>query len=270
MDHVMNDYEAALGGASAALETVGSRVPRPTDEAAALSALWTELTRGSCKVEQVTFTPQSYGIVVIREPRSAAAERPALSARDVEILERALTEGVRKSVAVDFGLCPSSVAEILRRSFGFMGLSCWPSRIPLLLVLAAHASRALGLNASAKLMLLQNQQLPRQTLSVTRCDADWSRALSPAEYEVTRWLIEGRSYEQIAALRETSKRTVANQLAAAFQRLHVSGRAELLCSISRGQLADWQSLAALRRPRAHAAFELPAAFARIAGDRSHS
>jgi hypothetical protein len=40
--------------------------------------------------------------------------------------------------------------------------------------------------------------------------------------------IEGKSYAEMAELRQTSKRTVANQLAAAFHRLRISGRAELL------------------------------------------
>jgi hypothetical protein len=43
-----------------------------------------------------------------------------------------------------------------------------------------------------------------------------------------RGLLEGRNYLEIAKKRGTSTRTVANQLAAAFRRLGVSGRASLL------------------------------------------
>jgi DNA-binding NarL/FixJ family response regulator len=43
-------------------------------------------------------------------------------------------------------------------------------------------------------------------------------------------LLEGCPYSEIARQRNTSVRTVANQVAAAFTRLHVSGRAQLLAS----------------------------------------
>jgi len=53
---------------------------------------------------------------------------------------------------------------------------------------------------------------------------------------VTRLLIEGKSYQDMAKLRDTSKRTVANQLASAFHRLGISGRAELLCLLAKRKL----------------------------------
>jgi DNA-binding CsgD family transcriptional regulator len=61
-----------------------------------------------------------------------------------------------------------------------------------------------------------------------RPDVDLWTGLSPAEADVARMLLEGRTHAEIAALRGTSMRTVANQLAASFQKLHVSGRSQLL------------------------------------------
>lgn len=240
MDQVTNDCGAAPLTAIAA-QTFGSSPQRVSAEGASLSALWTELVSGSCKVEETEFTPQTCAIVVTRGHRPARGEKAPLPARDIEILERSLIEGVRKSVAVDFGLCPSSIAEILRRCFVFMGLSCWPSRIPLLLVMAAYARRTSESQRAAKLVLTQNQQFLRQTIRVARPDNELSNWLSPAEYAVTRLLIEGKSYEQMAVLRQTSKRTVANQLAAAFHRLGISGRAELLCLLAQRKLANGQT-----------------------------
>ena len=185
-------------------------------------------------------------MVVTRGHRLSGEEGARLSARDTEILERALLEGVRKSVAVDFGLCPSSIAEILRRCFVFMGLSCWPSRIPLLLVMAAHAKHAPEAQRGAQQLLAQNQQFLRQSISVARPDNELSEWLSPAEYAVTRLLIEGKSYQEMAKLRETSKRTVANQLASAFHRLGISGRAELLCLLAKRKLGSEPRSAALK------------------------
>jgi len=197
------------------------------------------LVRGSCKIEETVFSEQSCALVVTRG-HCAAGRGSALSKRHAEILERSLIEGARKSVAIDLGLCPSSVAEILKQGFGFMGLSCWPSRIPLLLVLAAHAQRARELDRAAAARLADNQQFLRQTISVTRPDNELAAQLTPAEFAVTRLLMEGKSYAQMALVRQTSARTVANQLAAAFHRLGVSGRAELLCSLASRKVAAWR------------------------------
>ena len=139
MDHVMNDCWPTAAVAGPGL--IGSANSRAMDEGASLSALWTELVSGLCKIEHTEFTQQTCTVVVTRGHRLSGAEGARLSARDTEILERALLEGVRKSVAVDFGLCPSSIAEILRRCFVFMGLSCWPSRIPFLLVISGKSLR---------------------------------------------------------------------------------------------------------------------------------
>lgn len=251
MDHVMSDHcgRPGLAGTVAGLESAASGPPsRPADEAASLAALWTELLSGFCRFEHMEFTQQTCSVVVTRGHRASGDERSPLPARDIQILERSLLEGVRKSVAADFGLCPSSVAEILRRCFAFMGLSCWPSRIPLLLVMAAHAKAAAPSSRTEKLVLTQNGQFLRQSISVTRPDNQLKSCLSPAEFEVTRLLIEGRSYVEVARLRKTSKRTVANQLASAFHRLGISGRAELLCLLAQQKVASWQPPPASTRP----------------------
>ncbi|MEI9935977.1 MAG: helix-turn-helix transcriptional regulator [Pseudomonadota bacterium] len=262
MDRVMNDYWRTPGVAGPGL--IGVASSRPVDEGASLSALWAELVSGSCKIEHTEFTQQSCAVVVTRGHCPSGAEGTRLSLRDTDILERALLEGVRKSVAVDFGLCPSSIAEILRRCFVFMGLSCWPSRIPLLLVMAAHAKYASGSQRSAKLLLAQNQQFLRQSISVARPDNELSEWLSPAEYAVTRLLIEGKSYQEMAKLRETSKRTVANQLASAFHRLGISGRAELLCLLAKRKLGSRKPAMSAQRSLALAP-DTVLGFARVAG-----
>jgi DNA-binding NarL/FixJ family response regulator len=52
-------------------------------------------------------------------------------------------------------------------------------------------------------------------------------ALTDAEREVTRLVLEGLSNREIAERRGTSQRTVANQLRAIYQKLDVSSRYEL-------------------------------------------
>src|SRR6478752_1180980 len=261
MDRVMNGSWPTPALAGPGLIAVASA--RPVEEAASLSALWTELVSGLCKIEHTEFTEQSCTVVVTRH-RVSGGEGARLSSRDTEILERALLEGVRKSVAVDFGLCPSSIAEILRRCFVFMGLSCWPSRIPFLLVMAAHAKCTPDSQRVAKQLLAQNQQFVRQSISVARPDNELSEWLSPAEYAVTRLLVEGKSYQEMAKLRATSKRTVANQLASAFHRLGISGRAELLCLLAKRKLGNRPPLTSAKSPFALTP-DTVRDFARVAG-----
>lgn len=224
------------------LERVPSDAQRlaPRAEPIRLSALWTELVSGLCKIEQTVFSEQNCSLVVTRYPRGVGGGPVPLPRRDVEVLERALIDGGRKSVALDLGLCPSSIAEILKRGSVFMGLSCWPSRIPLLLVLSVHASRAPELSRAAAALVAENQHFQRQTISMARPDNALSARLTPAEFAVTRLLVEGKSYAEIASARQTSARTVANQLATAFQRLNVSGRAELVCLLAERTVARWQ------------------------------
>jgi DNA-binding CsgD family transcriptional regulator len=221
------------------------------DEAASLSALWTELVNGLCKIEDCVFTAQTCALVVSRNHRSGTTGTSPvarLSKRHAEILERSLMEGARKSLAIDLGLCPSSVAEILKQGFTFMGLSCWPSRIPLLLVMAAHAKRFSEWDRSAALIVADNQRFTRQTIRFSRPDSVLSTRLSPAECAVACLLVEGKSYAEMALLRQTSVRTVANQLAAAFHRFGISGRAELLCLLAKCCTETWR--ASLGRSRA--------------------
>src|SRR5690606_13440073 len=59
--------------------------------------------------------------------------------------------------------------------------------------------------------------------------------LSGAEHAVARLLVEGKSYAEMAWLRGTSVRTVANQVASIFQKTGVSGRAEFLSALVRKQ-----------------------------------
>ncbi len=212
----------------------------PAHEALVLSALWLELIGGTCKVVECVFGERSCELTISREHRNLGEKPRALPRRHAQILERSLLDGARKSVAIDLKLCPSTVAEILKQGFTFMGISCWPSRIPLWLVLAAHAQRAKELGRTSAQLVLESQSLARQTVSISRPDSELCAQLTPAEYAVTRLLVEGKSYAEMAVLRQTSSRTVANQLAAAFHRLGVSGRAELLCLLAQRQAATWR------------------------------
>ena len=55
--------------------------------------------------------------------------------------------------------------------------------------------------------------------------------LTPSESEVARAVCQGLSNREIAQLRETSVRTVANQLASIYEKLEVNSRAELVVKL---------------------------------------
>jgi DNA-binding CsgD family transcriptional regulator len=196
-----------------------------------LASIWDELTAGTCKVESWSHGENTWEMVLTRRPTPAHLHHGGLRPRDVEILEQALLCGVRKHVAVEAGLSCSSIAVILQGCFQFMGLDCLPSRIPGLLVAAAHARHHQGkLQASLR---GRGPTPAQQTIRIPRPDLALAAWLAPAEHAVISLLIEGHGYAEIAQARHTSIRTVANQVASAFRRLGVSGRAELLCLLAR-------------------------------------
>ncbi len=57
-------------------------------------------------------------------------------------------------------------------------------------------------------------------------------SLSSAEQEVCALILEGRSNAEIAAVRRSAIRTVANQIASIFRKLGVSSRAELAARLA--------------------------------------
>jgi DNA-binding CsgD family transcriptional regulator len=204
-----------------------------TAERVELAALWEELVMGTSKIERWSHTAETWSVVVSRSPGPLSTPSGTMRVRDTEILEQALLCGVRKLVAVDVGLSCSSIAVIMQSCFQFMGLDCLPSRIPGLVVAAAHARRHPATPPAAFLKTTRRRERARHTVTVRRPDAELSDWIAPAELAVVRLLIEGMSYAEIAEARETSIRTVANQVASGFRRLGVSGRAELLCLLAR-------------------------------------
>jgi DNA-binding CsgD family transcriptional regulator len=197
-----------------------------------LAALWDELLAGTCKIESWSHTEASWSMVVSRRSQPTGAS-PTLRQRDIDILERALLSGGRKQIAVEAGLSCSSIAVIMQSCFQFMGLSCLPSRIPGLLVAAAHARHHQDIIFQSYSSTCASPIPSRHTISVPRPDADLAAWLAPAEHAVIHLLIEGMTYAEIGRARRTSVRTVANQIASGFRRLDVSGRAELLCLLAR-------------------------------------
>lgn len=165
---------------------------------------------------------RSYGVLRTRP----APERPQyrIGARKLVILERMLMGESQKAIAIDLGVGDSCIATMLsdcRRRLGVDGRS---SSFPLILVLLAQSGSA----STGPLWLSASSDPAELVVSLPRPNTAPLSVLTRAEREVLSCLIEGRTQQEIARERKACSRTVANQLAAARRKLHVTGRFDLV------------------------------------------
>lgn len=182
-----------------------------------LAGLWEGLSSGEVKVKSWSHTEKTWSLTVARAPSA-----PAPIARDLEILKQVLICGVTTQVAARAKLSKASVAIIQQNCLQFMGINCTPFRIPGLVVIAAHAH-----HRSRRVT-----RLSKPKITIPRPDDMLEDMLTAGEYQVVKLLMEGRTYAEIGAERNTSIRTVANQVRLSFQRLGASGRVDLLCKLA--------------------------------------
>lgn len=188
-----------------------------------LALFWRELMSGLCTVIDGFFTEDRCYLVLT----PTLGKRP-IEGRRREILEAVLCGDGQKNIAIESKLAPSTVALNARLGLQSMGLTCKPSRVHPLLMLAARAARDQNGSLAATLSFFQRGSDQLRVVAAPRPDRRLSRALPPAELAVVRALIEGQCYAEIAEQRGTSTRTIANQITAVFRRMRVSGRSELL------------------------------------------
>lgn len=187
-------------------------------------ATWRDLTEGNAYIVDEFTTTE--GAFLILQNRIGSAR--ALSRRDLEILERVLLGVDQKVVGIERSLAPSTVAACLRQAYGKIGLTCKPSRVSLFMVTLVHAAKGRGRIESGRACKFEYEGTTFRALRMTMPERVFARVLSPAEEAVVRMRVQGRSHAEIAARRKTSLRTVANQVAAAFQRLGISSRSDLM------------------------------------------
>jgi DNA-binding NarL/FixJ family response regulator len=95
-------------------------------------------------------------------------------------------------------------------------------------MLAARAAREGDMRITGTVSVVFPSGVSLRSIAVPRPDAGLKGKIPPAELAVIRALVEGFSYEEIAARRGTSQRTIANQIVAVFRRKAVSGRNDLV------------------------------------------
>lgn len=188
-----------------------------------LSAIWASVTRRELEIVDA-FSDEHCSYLILR---LRSGERISPKERSLQMLLRVLVGENRKEVSSDFGVSSSTLAALLRRELLDIGLACPPSRVPQVLVMLAHGARGFENPGHS---FLGNVQCDEQEYLVVgnQLDSALIRSLPPAVRAVVKQRVEGSSHADIAVQRQTSCRTVANQLAVAFQRLGVSGRLDLL------------------------------------------
>ena len=206
------------------LRELARAVDRTTSEHLSLALLWRELSSGGCKITDCFFTAERCFLLTNANLGQVTRPRPMQR----RILEAVLVSGAQKVVAMELGLAASTVASNAQQALKMLGADCKPSRPHPLLVLAARAACSGDSSATGALSFVAWGGTTLRIVSISRPDRHLSEYVSGAELSVLKRLVEGECYETIARQRGTSQRTVANQIASVFRRLHVSGRAELL------------------------------------------
>jgi DNA-binding CsgD family transcriptional regulator len=201
-----------------------------------LERVWAELLRGECCIAD-TFFAANRSFLLSRETRSPGGKRARrVPRRPIELLETVLLGSTQKAVAIEAKMSVSTVSTLLREVLAVLGLSCPASKVPPIIVALASAARVAPLTGRES--VVTDGVLEYRVISVERPDLSLSTRLSPAEYQATRLLVEGKHHDEIARERNASPRTIANQLGSAFRKLGVSGRSELLAALSRGDDAS--------------------------------
>ncbi|RYZ10351.1 MAG: hypothetical protein EOO73_01915 [Myxococcales bacterium] len=185
-----------------------------------LSLLWTALCTGTWRFLAVFATNERH-FALLQEPLCPAPLPP----RKLQLLESVLLGKAPKVVAMEQQRSLSSITGATQDCLRAMGLVGAAAQASVLLTMAARAAhRADWSPRVATSSELSVDHEPIHVISVPRPDLRLPKTLSLAEATVLRSLLAGESYAQISSARETSQRTVANQLAAAFRKLGVSGR----------------------------------------------
>lgn len=184
--------------------------------------LWRSLTQGRSRVADGFFSGDRCYLLIAHRPRPV---RP-MDTRRLEILQAVLRGAPQKCIAIEHQLAASTVALHTKLALENLGVPGRPSRThPLLMHLARSASRSADVRCSE---LTVDAERAYRVLSIPRPEQPWRAVLPGAEFEVVQSLVEGLSYQDIAERRDTSTRTVANQISAVFRRLQVSGRNALV------------------------------------------
>ena len=222
MDAITTDTESEPNRES--LRALIGNLPAAPSTRAECQNLWQGLAEQRLAIV-ASFLHEGQAQLVFSEARSLGAPGAA-TPKSWQLFESYLLGTDRKALCFDLNLCTSTLAQALKQTLASIGLNCSPGRVPLALALLAHAAAG---SSSRQLRLARVEFAGRcyLVLSANLHSKAWDQ-LSSAERAVLELRAIGKSHSDIAQERKTSRRTVANQVAAASHRLGVSGRLDLL------------------------------------------
>lgn len=198
--------------------------------------LWLAVLAGRTRVFAGICTRLEYRLGL--EQSAVGAPLPAEWA---PLIERLLLGDDPKVLAFEHQCSRSSFALRATRALMWMGIRCSPRAVPAGLLLLANAARG-QLPGPFEATIVPIHGKPRLSLlSIRRPDVNLVAELSPAERAIVELLVEARTHRQMAALRSTSARTIANQIANIYRKLGLTGRIPLVIRLAQRDIAARQA-----------------------------
>lgn len=192
-----------------------------SEQTSGLGAVWKKLIAGELSVSAVGSSLHGECIDLRLNP----TRRPIKPA-EAHILLRVLCGEQQKVVAAETPCSISTIAGTATKCLQVLGLSCGAREAPFALIVLAHACTKPLPSEFVDCSVQTNGELTTLNFAKPRLPVD--AGLSPGEHAVLELLLQGLSHHTIADRRQTSARTIANQLASAYAKLGVSGRLQVL------------------------------------------
>lgn len=184
--------------------------------------IWTRLAAGQFKIKSAQHSLGRCFVSLARLPLGGSV------ASDLawKVTERILCGDQSKVIASDFGLSCSTVSTYWHSTLAALCDPIALTKARAFFVVCACSTRALDLPSA----IVHGVGEGREALVSVGLAQDRLRdmGLSRAEREVAEAIVLGKLSEEICEERNTSPRTVANQINAIYRKLGISGRRELV------------------------------------------
>jgi len=211
------------------VEICTAAVPR-TQHEHALVTVWAALSNGEAKIVESFSTDDRIGLVLVQDREAAA--RP-LKPRHLCLWDELLLSGQQKVAGINQGVATSTVACTIKQTLRHLGLQCLPSRVPLLVVIAAYAARERVCLSPVRVAEQDAGNLLYRTVTIGGPRTWLSARLTPCESQVAGLHVAGKTHLEISSLSGTAPRTVANHLAAVYRKLGVGSRLQFQLLLAR-------------------------------------
>jgi DNA-binding CsgD family transcriptional regulator len=186
------------------------------------SQLWKSLVSGRVRISASYCSTFGCHLELTRTSVSTVPPK----AVDSDTLERILLGEGQKVIAFDTERAVSTIATRAHHCLQSLGIEQTVSNLPTALIILVHSAHGHLREASAQASL---SALGASTHRLTfRRPVPFSSVWSPAESCLIDCLVEGLSRGDMARIRRTSLRTIANQVAQVYRKANVSRRIPFL------------------------------------------